>query len=690
MSKSIRVDLIFLIFISLVVTTVTYAGEIPWRVTEIIPGGRIDAIAYAGNNVVIAGTRRPSPGWIFYSTDNGFSWQKGQQLPSTEKRTGVTCIAAVKNGVIFAINESSELFRSKDSGKSWVRIGKVSQSTRNGNWALSYGICITKQGTILISDTDSTGGSVYRSTDEGASFTKVVVSHRGLYRFDMVRNGIMVNGWAGCIYKSEDDGQSWKLWNKMDTTTALYATEYIRPGTIIQASEKGNIYQANQDSPEQLTYLGNPGNGAAADDFVYLGFHTLIYTTYTSQKKLFISYDEGKTWIDDGPVPTPAEGDWLDHVIAIEQEDSVIAIGGTNKGFIVRAAFSTADLYAKTFNREKYTYTPALTKDFDKGLLGALYSPKELDEPEDILIDGNYAYVPCRGSNNLAVIDISNPRKPILVSSFRDPELLDAMGVAKHGKYIYIASFSNYKCIVVDAGDPKNLKKLYAFNVGPGGPGSDRLRKVVYHEGYLYLTHDDDGMLYIADARNPAHPEIISSISTGNDGNFAVFVNGSYAYTGGCFSSLAIKVGRSVRVLDVSDKKNPKLVTSLIDSARYGCTCDFKLKGNSLVDVAYSSNALVVFDISNPAGPVEKGFLQSDQMSGPGRLTVIGSKAYTINSINDSFVQVDLLNPGSPKIDYVAPSWKLKKVYGLAGKDGLLYMAGRDSRYFLVVDPKRY
>src|SRR3984885_3036003 len=199
-----------------------FSGEIPWKMTEIIPGGRIDAIAYAGNNVVIVGTRSPNPGWIFYSTDNGVTWQKGQHLNSTEKRTGITCIACSKNGLSFAINESSELFRSPDYGKTWTRLCKVSFAASKGGWALSYGLCITKQGTLLISDSDSSGGSVYRSTDEGVSFSKIgPVSPRALYRFETVRNGIMVNGWEGAIYKSEDDGLNWQLWDKMDST-ALY------------------------------------------------------------------------------------------------------------------------------------------------------------------------------------------------------------------------------------------------------------------------------------------------------------------------------------------------------------------------------------------------------------------------------------------------------------------------------------
>lgn len=616
-----------------------FAGEIPWTVKEIIPGGRIDAIATAGNGLVIVGTRNPNPGWIFYSTDNGVNWQKGQRLPSTEDRTGVTCLACAKNGNCFAINESSELFRSVDRGKTWTRLCKVSQGPERRGAALSYGLCITKQGTILISDTDSSGGYVYRSTDEGASFSRIgPVSSKALYRFEVVRNGIMVNGWEGSIYKSENDGRDWQLWDKMDTT-ALYATEYMRPETVVQASEAGFVYEANLDTKGQFKQVGKPG--AAADDFVYIGYSTLIYTTYTGSRDVFISYDRGSTWIDDGPVPTHAEGDWLDHVISLELEDSVIAIGGTHKGFVLRAAYARADLYAKTFDSKKYTYPGAPQKDFDKGLIGSLYDPQELDEPEDVFIDGKFAYVPCRGSNNLAVIDISDPRKPILVSSFRDPELIDAMGVAKHEDFVYVASYSNHTCLVLDARDPADLKKVFAFPVGTDGPTTDRLRKVVYHDGYLYLTHSSEGKLYIADAHDPGRPAIIGSVATG-DGAFAVFVKGRYAYVGGCFP------GRSLKVIDIADKTHPMVVATLSDSARYGCTCGFQSSGDKLVAIAYSSNSLTVFDISDPGKPVEAGFLQSDVLYGPNRLAVAGKKAFMINSIDDCFVQIDLSSPRHP------------------------------------------
>jgi len=680
---------IIICYLVLISPFVVYSSEIPWKVQELVKDGRIDAIAYLGNSTLICGTRSPNPGWIYYSKDNGLNWTKGQRLNSSQMRTGVTCLASAGNGLCYAINESSEFFRSQDYGATWGRVNKISFGASNGGKALSYGLTVSKHGTILISDTDSSGGYVYRSTDKGKTFKKIgPISPNALYRFEIGRDAVFLNGWHGSVYKSTNDGQDWNLLCRMDSSTALYATEYIRPETIIQASESGYIYKVNQDSKGNFTVLSKPGG--AADDFVSLGYNSLIYTTYTHSKSVFISYNDGKTWIDDGPIPTEAKGDWLDHVISVDMNDSVIVIGGTNKGFIARAAYSRSDLYTRTLDPQKSNYLPELRKDFEIGLIGSLYDPKELDEPEDVLIDGDLAYVPCRGSNNLAVIDISNPKKPNLLSSFRDPELLDAMGVTKFKNYIYISSFSNSKCIVVDASNPKSLKKIYSFTVGAGGPGADKLRKVVYHDGYLYLTHDDESKLYIADARSPSRPKVISSVSTGDDGTFAVFIKGNYAYTGGCFSAGPVKVGRSLRVIDVTDKMNPKLISTLTDSVRYGCICSFQEYGDKLISIGYSSNSLIAFDISIPLKTSEIGYLHSDQIYGPNRVVVMDKKAYLINSINNTFVQIDITTPENPTIDYVAPSWKLKKVYGMAGKNGLLYMAGRDSRIFSVVDPKLF
>lgn len=657
------------------------ASEIPWEVKELVKNGRIDAIEYLGNGVVLAGTRNPNQGFVYKSKDNGLTWSLTGELKTKENRKGITCIASGKNGICYLINESSEFFRSVDFGENWDRITKLSGGNNDMGYAMTYGICVTKLGTILVSETNSDGSCIYRSTDRGLTFEKIgPVSPKPLYRFSVLGNGIILNGWEGAVYKSNNDGINWEKWAQLDST-ALYATEFLSAGGYLQGSESGNLYKGSQSDDRHFRLIGN--KGAAADDFVYLGYGIVIYTTYTAEKNVFISYDNGETWINDGIVPTNSKEDWLDHVIRIDLKDSVIAIGGTNKGFIVRASFSRNDLYNKTFDKDKYIYEPELVRDINKGLVGWFMDNYELDEPEDVVIDGNYAFVPCRTGSNLAVIDISDPKNPFLAHSFRDIELTDAMGVDKHGTYIYLASFSNHTCLVLDASDPLNLQKIHSFVVGTNGPTPDRLRKVIYHDGYLYLTHSSEGKLYIADATNPAKPEIISSVATG-DGAFTVYVIDEYAYVGGCFP------GSSLKVIDVSDKLNPKLVKTLFDKEKYACTCSFRHSGNHLYAIAYSSNAFMVFDISDPLNVIEKGYLQSNQMFGTNRLSVIGNKAYVINSVNDNFVEIDVSDPASPYINYLVPSRLLEKVYGMTAYKGLLYMAGRDSKSFVVIDPTKY
>ena len=46
--------------------------------------------------------------------------------------------------------------------------------------------------------------------------------------------------------------------------------------------------------------------------------------------------DSGRTWSDWGDVATGAEGDWFDHVITATDGDETVAVGGTNKGFVLR------------------------------------------------------------------------------------------------------------------------------------------------------------------------------------------------------------------------------------------------------------------------------------------------------------------------------------------------------------------
>ena len=81
--------------------------------------------------------------------------------------------------------------------------------------------------------------------------------------------------------------------------------------------------------------------------------------------------------------------------------------------------------------------------------------------------------------------------------------------------------------------------------------------------------------------------------------------------------------------------------------------------------------------------------MQTEHINGPGRLILTGVKVYTINSIDDCLAEIDIGNPQVPVLNHIVPSRLLEKVYGIAQKNDLLYLVGRDSGSFIVLDPRK-
>ena len=307
----------------------------PWKAVRLVDKGRIDAIASLGGGVVICGTRSPNPGHLFRSEDDGLTWADLGKISKHD----ITCVAAGTGASAYALTDQSEFWVSRDRGQTWKMKATLSDGVHTERKALSYGIWLTEKGTLLVSDTHASGGRVYRSTDEGATWQQISgISTKGLYRFNRVEGGITVNGWAGSVYLSRDDGLTWKATPLCDNP--LYATEYLGNGIALQASEKGVVYRGTQNGADWQS-VGTPGD--AADDFASLGSGVVLYCTYTGARNVYLSTDYGLTWQNIGTTGT-VKDDNLDHVITIPKTDEVIVIGGTRKGFIIRASVKRSAL----------------------------------------------------------------------------------------------------------------------------------------------------------------------------------------------------------------------------------------------------------------------------------------------------------------------------------------------------------
>lgn len=305
-----------------------------WDCQLLIPGGRIDALAHLGDGVIFAGSRDGRPGHVFRSTDVGTTWKDlGNVIGTDPPAANVTCVASAGAGTAYLLTGDAHVWKSTDWGKSWSKLGRVSTHPRLGSFQHSYGLTVLASGTVLVSDTNPTGGHVFRSEDSGRTWHDAgPVSNQALYRFEQTDGGVLVNGWAGHVYKSTDDGRTWRDCSQL-TDSPLYATEFVGEGVALQASEDGVIFRSTDDGDTwtQVAMLAG-----AADDFVSLGDGAVLYSTYTGRKHVYMSRDSGLSWTDAGRVPTTADDDVLDHVIAVQHEGRRFAVGGTKQGYVVR------------------------------------------------------------------------------------------------------------------------------------------------------------------------------------------------------------------------------------------------------------------------------------------------------------------------------------------------------------------
>ncbi|MBO9657257.1 MAG: hypothetical protein J7527_00365 [Chitinophagaceae bacterium] len=654
-----------------------------WQISEVAKGGRIDAIRQLDEKVVLCAARGANKGKMYISYNNGISWSFLAQPVSVD----ITCIAETGNrNEFYILTGTAEVWGTKDGGKTWKLLKSLLDKNRNRErYAASYAIMYTKEGTLLVTDTDSDGGHIYRSTDKGLTWNDLgAISHNALYRLERIGNGIIVNGWQGAVYKSIDDGITW---NKMQqlTNAALFATEYLGVSILLQADQSGTIFRSTNlgyvwDSVANLT--------DAADDFVDIGYGAAYYGTYTGKKHVYLTTNYGRTWTSMDTIPSVA-GDWLDHGIRVETNDSVITLSGTTKGFMIRSAFHKKEL-AETLEKinggNARIISPAAKHLDGTEIISSLVSTRALNEPEDIVIEGGFAYIPCRDGNNVAVIDYRNANKPVLAHSIMDKDILDAFSVAVYKSHLYVLSMTNNMVSVYKITDPYHPKKVGAISVGREGSflstyrsNYTRLRKLVIKDGYAYVTHSSESKVYVLDVRQPAAPKHVSSFHTG-DGAFAALVNGNVLYLAG------YGPGSSLVTVDVTNKSNPVITSRTFDSVQLKGSCAMAIKGNHLFLTAYNANTVCSFDISDPLHPKLVQVLSDPDMKGPGRISFYKNKAFVLNSVNNSVGVIDVNEDGTMKVNSYLQHYLLKRVYGINVDKGMLLLAGRESKSFVVVD----
>jgi len=286
----------------------------------------------------------------------------------------------------------------------------------------------------------------------------------------------------------------------------------------------------------------------------------------------------------------------------------------------------------------------------------------------DVVLKGNYAYVSYE-SIGLCIYNVSNPQaNPVFVTKTNNggsPE-----GLVLSGHYIYLANY-NDGLRVYDISNPALAANIAHTNNG------GLAWNVAIQSNYLYLANATDG-LRVYDVSDPAN---IINVGHANDGGIArgVAVSGNYAYLANSTNGL--------RIYDISDPANVFSVAN----TNNGYALTVAVFGNYAYVLHTNAPGLAIYDVSDPIHPQRIGEAPGVSSKYPFHpFAMAGSLAYI--AMNDGIHVFDVSNPASPvdggytnvfSMPYIGPS-------GVALSGNYIYIANQADafRIFKVVGPK--
>ncbi|MBI4128569.1 MAG: prepilin-type N-terminal cleavage/methylation domain-containing protein [Parcubacteria group bacterium] len=270
----------------------------------------------------------------------------------------------------------------------------------------------------------------------------------------------------------------------------------------------------------------------------------------------------------------------------------------------------------------------------------------------DLVVSGNYAYtVSNNDTQELQVIDVSNPAAPALVRSFdltsanSGSANADALSVAITGNYLLIGRNGGDRFLVVDVTNP-----LTPFVVGRTSTVTGDPNGVVTNGQYAYVASTvNNAELQIVDIQNPALPSRIGvlNLASGADGADALSIALASPYV---FIGRVLTAGApEFYVISVANPAAPALIPTPINLTGEvrGIAYDASA-GYSFLATGDGANDFQVIDTRNPAAvPPPPPFGELNILNGPRDLvySFIFDRVFIASSNSNEELQIIAPSP---------------------------------------------
>ncbi|MFT4536951.1 MAG: N-acetylneuraminic acid mutarotase [Saprospiraceae bacterium] len=245
-------------------------------------------------------------------------------------------------------------------------------------------------------------------------------------------------------------------------------------------------------------------------------------------------------------------------------------------------------------------------------------------------VQGNYAYVVDEGTDDLKVIDVSDPSNPVLSSSFTIGT--SPISVAVQGNYTYVVDKVSNDLKVINISDPTNPV------LSDSGYSGDTPISIAIQGNYAYVVDMSADRLIVFDVSDPTDIFWSGSLTIGAS-PFSVAVQGNFAY-------VVDQSSDDLKVIDVSDSANPVLSGSLSIG---NLPTSVAVQGGYVYVVDSDSDDLKIIDVSDPFNPILSGSFSIG--SYPNSVVVQGGNVYVVDQLTNDLRVIDISDPAIPVLN---------------------------------------
>lgn len=266
----------------------------------------------------------------------------------------------------------------------------------------------------------------------------------------------------------------------------------------------------------------------------------------------------------------------------------------------------------------------------------------------DVVVDWIYAYVADYDWNRVAILNISNPAAPTIVTTINNNwwtiRLAWASWIVKDGNYLYVTSYTWNAMQIINVTNPAAPTAAWQVFNATTMAWARGITKVWNYVYVWVFTYD---ALQVINVTNPAAPTIAWTYRQTTQMNWAseVKIYWNYAFVS-CYNRDALSV------INITNPATPTYVTQLRDSTNLNWARDIAITPdwNYAYVSAYLNNSVRVINISTPATPTAVTNISgwSYSINWPRDLDIDWNKLfiawYTSNAVN----MADISNPTAP------------------------------------------